>query len=113
MRYLLYLLLFTFLVNCTPSKQLVRAPENITRCLKTVLVPTADNGGTWTVIDQPELSLPLTLTGDNPCVNLALYGCGQYIFRYTVESTTCDGCIKESNHTINYSLTIVGTSSCL
>lgn len=112
MKHLLYLLLFTFLVNCTPSKQMVRAPENITRCLKTVLIPTADNGGTWEVVSQPALSLPLTLVGDNPCVDFALYGCGPYTLRYTVESTTCAGCTAQSTHTINYSLTIVGTSTC-
>jgi hypothetical protein len=110
MRHLFYFTLF-LLLSCSTQKQSMRALGE-TRCLRTVLIPTADTGGDWTVVSQPELSLPLTLSGDNPCIDLSLYGCGEYIFKYTVESTTCDSCVDESTHIINYSLTLVGTSSC-
>lgn len=112
MKYLIIIGLF--LTSCsvvkTPYKP--KAPQQLTRCLKTVLNPTADMGGVWTVELQPVLSIPLVLVGDNPCINLANHGCGLYKLKYTVESTTCEGCTQSVTYNINYSLTIVGTSSC-
>lgn len=107
-----YLILLLFLSSCTIKAHRIVEPSNLTtRCLRTLLLPDADPGGTWSVI-EPEFALPLSLAGDNPCVNLAAYGCGLYEFKYLVESTTCAGCKDSSIVNVNYQLTIIGTTTC-
>ena len=70
-----------------------------------------DEGGCWNINTLPINS---TLTEEiidaggeepgcngNPCLDIASFGCGQYIFEYIYESTTCENCADTSYMTIN------------
>jgi hypothetical protein len=110
MRYLIFILF----ISCSTAKF---APRQITYCWKTTLVPSADWGGWWKIINQSPGTLPITLPAkgtvgaDNPCIELGDYGCGVYVVRYYVESTTCFNCIDSSTHTLIYT-DLTGFSIC-
>ena len=104
------------MVSCTPVKRL-ETPSNIVRCLRTTLLPDADPGGWWVLYQQPQGSTPIIFPpkgaagADNPCLDLNW--CGQYKFKYYVESTTCINCIDSSALlTVNYTFTITGYTTC-
>lgn len=113
-----FLIVCLIFVGCRSTKTSME-PLEMVRCLRTTLLPDADPGGWWRVISRPVNSMPLTFPvknspgADNPCVNLAMYGCGQYQFRYYVESNTCSGCIDSTGIiTINYTKKLAVTITC-
>lgn len=55
-----------------------------------------DDGGTWSVLSQPQDGLLSSgvLIGDNPCLPLQLIGCGETRLEYKGESSTCEDCFQ-------------------
>lgn len=57
-----------------------------------------DTGGTWTVVSVPagsNITNANLFGSDDPCVTFDQ--CGIYIFNYEYESSTCGGCIMNTN----------------
>lgn len=72
-----------------------------------------DSGGQWKSVSVPAGST-LTqndLVGDCPNIDFDLYGCGQYVLRYIVESTTCTNCKDSTDITIN-KCCLQGSANC-
>ena len=74
----------------------IHVPNNLyqrsaVHCLRDFITG-EDAGGSWKIVSKPLGSILLQgdLSGtDNPCIDFANYGCGQYRLQYKVQAQCC------------------------
>lgn len=89
-----YLIILIFIILSTPISSSSNPINDdcidntpVVRCLRSMVVG-GQNGGFWKQWGGPQ-DMTALLVGDNPCWEWSTVACGQYTFRYYVQTPCC------------------------